>query len=138
VTSRERLERAAYLAGYDSDTLRRIAAATLPYYHDGLELDDPRVEQITSAVEVLAQAGATADEVVALIYTYERSGQPDWRERFWTRQMRAAGDRFARPEIYGLSPCEDDPQRLAAYGAVADVATVALAAAAPAQIPLAA
>ena len=115
--ARTRLAALAAAAGYGPDTLLVIADAALPSLSPGDRLDDVLVGHVASAVEVLAQCGYRADELPDLIDRYRlryRDGR--WRERFWRNQLRAATLRYQHPRFYGLSPCEADPARLAAYG----------------------
>ena len=55
--ARSRLAAQAAAAGYPPDLLALIANATLPRYRPGEQLEDAQIEQVTDAVEVLAQAG---------------------------------------------------------------------------------
>jgi hypothetical protein len=115
--ARSRLAAQAAAAGYPPDLLAQIANATLPAYRPGAQLEDSQIEQVTDAVEVLAQAGYQADTLTEHIAEYQRRHGDDWRERFWARALRIASVRCSRPESYGLSPCETDPDRLAQHAA---------------------
>ena len=115
--ARSRLAAQAAAAGYPPDLLALIARATLPAHRDGQQLNDAQIEQVTQAVEVLAQAGYPAKSLAEHIADYQRRHGEDWRERFWPRALRTASVRYRRPEIYGLSPCETDPDRLAQHTA---------------------
>ena len=97
--------------------LALIAHATLPAYQPGEQLQDAQIEQVTQAVEVLAQAGYRAESLAEHIADYQRRRGEDWRERFWRRALRLASLRYRRPDTYGLSPCETDPGRLAQHAA---------------------
>ena len=83
----------------------------------GEQLQDAQIEQVTQAVEVLAQAGYQAESLAEHIADYQRRHGEDWRERFWRRALRLANVRYRRPDAYGLSPCETDPGRLAQHAA---------------------
>ena len=74
----------------------------------GEQLEDAQIEQVTDAVEVLAQAGYRAESLAEHIADYQRRHGEDWRERFWPRALRLASVRYRRPDTYGLSPCETD------------------------------
>jgi hypothetical protein len=111
--ARSRLAAQAAAAGYPPDLLALIANATLPRYQPGQQLEDAQIEQITAAVEVLAQAGYTARALPEQLADYQRRHGTEWRERFWTRALRTAAVRHRHPDRYGLSPCETDPARLA-------------------------
>jgi len=109
-----RLAALAAAAGYGPDTLGVIADAALPSHRPGERLDDQRVAHIATAIEVLAQAGHPAAALPDLITHYrDRYGEPCWREHFWHAQLRIAAARYRHPRVYGLSPCEADPARLA-------------------------
>ena len=112
--TRSRLAAQAAAAGYPPDLLALIAHATLPRYQPGDQLGDAHVEQVTDAVEVLAQAGYTAAALPHQLADYQQRHGGDWRRRFWTRALRIAAIRYRHPQIYGLSPCETDPNRPAA------------------------
>ena len=114
---RSRLAAQAAAAGYPPDLLALIAHATLPAYQPGEQLEDAQIEQVTDAVEVLAQAGYRADTLAEHIAEYQRRHGDDWRERFWARALRIATVRHSHPDTYGLSPCETDPDRLAQHAA---------------------
>ena len=114
--ARARLSALAAAAGYGRETLELIVDAALPAHTPGARLNDTLIGHVTSAVEVLAQCGYTADELELIIDSYRlryRDGR--WRERFWRNQLRAATLRFNEPRFYGLSPCESDPARLAEF-----------------------
>ena len=63
---------------------------------------------------MLAQAGYSAANLRALLADYQRRHGGGWRERFWARALRIASVRYRHPHVYGPSPCEADPDRLAA------------------------
>jgi hypothetical protein len=113
-SARSRLAAQAAAAGYPADLLALIAHATLPRHRPGERLEDAHVEQVTDAVEVLAQAGYSGAHLRVLLAHYQRRQGGGWRERFWTRALRIAGVRHRYPHVYGLSPREADADRLAA------------------------
>ena len=113
--ARSRLAAQAAAAGYPPDLLALIANATLPAYQPGQQLEDAQIEQVTDAVEVLAQAGYTGADLPAQLADYQRRHGDDWRQRFWARALRIASVRYRHPNRYGLSPCETDPDRLAQH-----------------------
>jgi len=115
--ARSRLAAQAAAAGYPPDLLALIAHATLPAHRDGQQLNDAQIEQVTQAVEVLAQAGYPAKSLAEHIADYQRRHDEDWRTRFWSRALRLASVRYRHPNGYGLSPCETDPDRLAQHAA---------------------
>ena len=111
--ARSRLAVQAAAAGYPPDVLAVIAHATLPAHQPGHQLQDAQIDQVTDAVEVLAQAGYRAESLAEHIADYQQRHGTSWRERFWTRALRTAAVRYRQPDLYGLSPCETDPDRLA-------------------------
>jgi hypothetical protein len=113
--ARSRLAAQAAAAGYPPDLLALIAHATLPRYRTGEQLEDPQIRQVAAAVEVLAQAGYRAEMLAEEIADCRRRHGEDWRQRFWSRALRVACLRYRHPDIYGLSPCETDPDRLAQH-----------------------
>ncbi|HUK13337.1 MAG TPA: hypothetical protein VLW17_08535 [Thermoanaerobaculaceae bacterium] len=115
--ARSRLAAQAAAAGYPPDLLALIAHATLPAYQPGQQLQDAQIEQVTDAVEVLAQAGYRADSPAEHIGDYPRRHGEDWRQSFWARALALANVRYRHPDSYGLSPCETDPDRLAQHAA---------------------
>ena len=70
--ARSRLAAQAAAAGYPPDLLALIAHATLPAHRDGEQLEDTQIEQVTAAVEVLAQAGYRAESLAEQIADYQR------------------------------------------------------------------
>jgi hypothetical protein len=123
--ARSRLAAQAAAAGYPPSPLALIAHATLPHYQPGAQLDDPQIEQLTDAVEVLAQAGYQPDTLPEQLAGYQRRHREHWRERFWARALQIASVRYSHPELYGLSPCETDPERLAEHGPLPPAARAA-------------
>ncbi len=105
-SARQRLARTGRLARYQADTLKLVAQATLPRHTAGERLDDHGLAQLVGAVEVLAQAGHTAERLPALIADYKQRHRERWREAFWARTLRIAAIRYRHPERYGRSPCE--------------------------------
>jgi hypothetical protein len=124
--ARTRLAALAAAAGYGPATLLLIAEATLPRQQPGERLDDAGLAQVTSAVEVLAQCGHSAEAISELVGSYrQRHRDGRWREHFWHAQLRIAALRFNHPRFYGLSPCEADPVRLASFEAGSEPVTPA-------------
>lgn len=115
--ARSRLAAQAAAAGYPPSVLALIAHAALADYQPGDELADAQIAQITDAVEVLAQAGYRADRLPDQLAAYQRRHGSRWRDPFWARALRTASVRYSHPELYGLSPCETDPDRVAEYAA---------------------
>ena len=116
--ARSRLAAQAAAAGYPPDLLALIAHATLPAYQQGEQLEDAQIEQVTAAVEVLAQAGYRADSLAEHIADYQRRhGRRLARALLAPARYRLATVRYRHPDIYGLSPCETDPDRLAQHAA---------------------
>jgi hypothetical protein len=115
VDARSRLAAQAAAAGYPPEVLALIARATLPAHQAGEQLEDVQIDQVADAVEVLAQAGYTGVNLPAHLADYQRRHGSDWRQRFWRRALALASVRYRRPGIYGLSPCETDPDRLARH-----------------------
>ena len=113
--ARSRLAAQAAAAGYPPDVLALVAHATLPAHRDGEQLEDTQIDQVTAAVEVLAQAGYRAESLAEQIADYRRRHGEDWRDRLWSRALRLACLRYRHPDVYGLSPCETDPDRLAQH-----------------------
>ena len=111
--ARSRLAAQAAAAGYPPDLLALIAHAALPGYRPGEQLEDRQIAQVTDAVEVLAQAGYRAESLAEHIADYRIRHGKDWRQPFWRRALRLASLRHRHPDVYGLSPCETDPDRLA-------------------------
>ena len=111
--ARRRLAAMAAAAGYGPDALLAIADAALPALLPGERLTDPQLEHVADAVEVLAQCGRAEADLPELILRYRLSYRGTWRQPFWRQQLRTAAQRFNDPHRYGLSPCEDDPARLA-------------------------
>jgi len=111
--ARSRLAAQAAAAGYPPDLLTLIADATLSHYQPGDQLKDAQVAYVFQAVEVLAQGGYTAAALPEQLADYQQRHGTKWRERFWTRALKIAAVRYRHPELYGLSPCETDPARLA-------------------------
>lgn len=137
MSPRERLERAAVLAGYGPQALFAIAEAALPNYRAPAPLGEEHFKQVLDCVEVIAQAGLHEAEIPALVGQFQASG-PAWQGDFWTQVVRVASMRFNRPDLYGLSPCEDDPGRLAQWGGPVAQTALSLAHATTAQLPAAA
>ena len=114
-TARSRLAAHAAAAGYPPDLLTQIADAVLPGYTPGNRLDDRTVERVTDVVQVIAQAGYDHQQLQAVIDGYRERHGDQWRRPFWTRTLAIAAVRYRHPDVYGLSPCETDPERLAQF-----------------------
>ena len=113
--ARDRLAAQAAAAGYPPDLLALIANATLPAYRHGRQIEDGQIDQITVAVEVLAQAGYRAESLAEHIAAYQQRHGTSWRERFWTRALRTAAVRYSRPDTNGISPCDTGADRFAQH-----------------------
>jgi hypothetical protein len=116
ITARQRLARAAHLAGYPAGTLTLIAQATLPRHTSGERLDDQGLAQVTSAVELLAEAGGSAEQIAALSAACKQRHGERWREAFWRSTLAAAAARAANPEQSPASSphrCDARPGRAA-------------------------
>jgi hypothetical protein len=114
-TARSRLAVRAAAAGYPPDLLGQIADAVLPNYTPGDRLDDRMVDRVSDAVLVIAQVGYDHQQLGALMDGYRECHGDQWRSPFWTRTLAIAAVRYQHPDVYGLSPCETDPQRLAQF-----------------------
>ena len=119
MTPRQRLAAYGTQLGWGSETLILAAQAAFPGFTPGERLDDEQTTALCSAVETLAQAGRDAENLPALIDHYRQHHGEQWRTRFWDQTARTATLRHSHPELYGLSPLETDPQRLARYGPAA-------------------
>ena len=97
MSARDRLAQALYQAGYDQHTLLAIATATLPRYQAGEALDDAHLSMVIDAIEVLAQAGASNEQVQAIIARFQAAGG-DWRDGFWTQTLQVACSRYNQPD----------------------------------------
>ena len=86
---RHRLATLAADARYPGWLLAAIAQATLPAHTAG-KLTAEQLGQVANAVELLAEARLTADQVTALIAGRRRRSQGRWRERFWAIALKAA------------------------------------------------
>jgi len=86
---RRRLATAAAHAGYPGTLLAAIAEATLPGYAAGDRLSDEHLGQVADAVELLAEAGLSAERAGALLGACRERSPERWRERFWTVAVRA-------------------------------------------------
>lgn len=106
MTPRERLALQAWRAGFSTKTVALIAELTVRRQLDGL--DDPRIEQTTTAVEVCAQAGLDHEAIleIARYNVGAAVGPEDWRVRFWSRVLATANRRSSAPERFGLSLCD--------------------------------
>jgi hypothetical protein len=109
-------------AGYSVTMLERIAAAALPGYVPGRQLDDARVRTVRAAVEVCAQSGASDEQLLVILDDYARRFGAPWRQRFWTSRLRAATVRFNDPERFGPR-FRPDPEPAAPRPAALTLAT---------------
>jgi hypothetical protein len=87
---RRRLAGAATTAGYPGELLSAIAHATLPGYTPGERLTDHGLGQVTDAVELLAEAGLTAQQLRALLTACRTRAPESWRQQFWELVVKAA------------------------------------------------
>ena len=87
---RRRLVTAAADAGYPADLLAAIAHATLPGYTPGQRLADHGLGQVTDAVELLAEAGLSAQQTRALLTACRTRAPERWRQQFWELVVKAA------------------------------------------------
>lgn len=126
MSPRDRLERAATLAGYGPPALYAIAEAALPRYQAPGPLAERHFNQVRDGVEVFAQAGLLDHEIPSLIASFKATGR-GWQGDLWSQVVRVACLRFNHPDAYGLSPCEDDPERLQTWGTPAAQSALALA-----------
>jgi hypothetical protein len=95
ITARQRLARAARRAGYRADTLTLIAEATLPRHVAGERLDDHGLAHVASAIEILIEAGHSAERLAALSAACRKHHGEGWREEFWRATLAAAAARAA-------------------------------------------
>jgi hypothetical protein len=85
---RRRLATAAAGAGYPGALLQSIAQGTLANYAAGRELVEQQLGQVADAVELLAEAGLSAEQVGAPLAACRRRAPEGWRERFWVLVVR--------------------------------------------------
>jgi len=98
-----RLATAAAVAEYAGSVLAAIAQATLPAYTTG-HLTERQLGQVAAAVELLAEARLTADQVSALIAVCHKRTPDRWRERFRAIAFKAASATAYRPRQRRLQP----------------------------------
>ena len=108
--ARSRLAAQAAAAGYPPELLALIAHATLPAYQPGEQLHDAQIEQVTDAVEVLAQAGYRAEWLAEHIADYQRRHGEDWRERFWSPRAQARERPLPPPGLLRPLALRDRPR----------------------------
>jgi hypothetical protein len=113
--ARSRLAAHAAAAGYPPDLLGQIADAVLPSYTPGSRLTDLQIDQVTDAVQVIAQAGYDHQQLLDVLDSYQTQHHHRWRARFWKSTVAIAAVRYRHPDLYGLSPCEADPERLVRF-----------------------
>ena len=106
---RHRLATLAADARYPGSLLAAIAQATLPAHTAG-KLTAEQLGQVANAVELLAEARLTADQVTALIAGCRRRSQGRWRERFWAIALKAASA-DARADAYSARTNAGSSQR---------------------------
>ena len=98
---RRRLATAAANAGYPASVLPAVAQATLPTYTAGQQLADRQLGHVADAVELLAEAGLSAEQVGALIAACRQRAPHGWRETFWAFAVRAVRAQAHRPHTRG-------------------------------------
>jgi hypothetical protein len=113
--ARSRLAAHAAAAGYPPDLLTQIADAVLPGYTPGTRLTDVQVDQVTDAVQVIAQAGYDHQQLLDVLDSHQTQHHDEWRAWFWKSTVAIAAVRYRHPDLYGLSPCATDPERLAQF-----------------------
>ena len=86
---RERLATLAADAGYPGSVLAAVAQATLPAYAAG-QLTEEQLGQVANAVQLLAEARLTADQVTAVIAGCRKRTAAQWREPLWAIAFKAA------------------------------------------------
>jgi hypothetical protein len=87
--ARRRLTTVAADAGYPGALLAEIAVATLPAYTSGEQLAEQQLGHVADAVELLAEAGLSAEQTSELLGACRERSPERWRERFWTVAVRA-------------------------------------------------
>ena len=97
---RRRLATAAANAGYPASLLPAVAQATLPTYTAGQQLADRQLGQVADAVELLAEAELSAEQVGALIAACRQRAPHGWRETFWAFAVRAVRAQAHRARIH--------------------------------------
>jgi len=85
-----RLVTAAANAGYPGALLAAIAHATLPRYTAGERLEEQQLGQLADAIELLAEAGLSAEQTSELLDACRERAPERWRDRFWTVAVKAA------------------------------------------------
>ena len=101
--------------GWGAEMIALAAQAAFPNYTPGDLLDEERGRTLCSAIETLAQAGRDTENLPVLIDHYRKHHGEQWRARFWEQTCRTAALRHNNPQLFGLSPLEADPQRLAQH-----------------------
>jgi hypothetical protein len=66
-------------------------------------------------VQVIAQAGYDHQQLLDVLDSHQTQHHDQWRSSFWKTTVAIAAVRYRHPDLYGLSPCETDPQRLAQF-----------------------
>jgi hypothetical protein len=109
--ARDRLAAQAAAAGYPTALLTTVADATLPRHRAGERLDDRQIDHLTAAVETLAEAGISAEQLPGLVADHRRRHGEQWRDRFWAHVLRAANDRTSHARRHAPSPGKSGPAR---------------------------
>ena len=103
MTARERLSAMANAAGYSPLVLAMLADAVMPDFRIGQALERARLQQVSCAVEVAAQAGLSDADVRELVPAFQRRAG-DWRTSLWRILLARANRRFNDPRRFGVSP----------------------------------
>jgi hypothetical protein len=109
MTAGQRLALQAHRAGYDRESVEFIANLAFRHRPGEPLREDQRINELTVAVEVCAQAGYDARTLrLVAEHCYASCAEgDDWRARFWSLHLLpAANRRFRNPGFYGVSPCE--------------------------------
>ncbi len=104
MTGRDRLALAAQAAGYGPTELEHTAIAALPGFMPGQQLTDPQLATIAVGVELLAEGGLLAEQLVDAISHYRDSFHETWRLRFWRAQASIAAARERARSIRNTPP----------------------------------
>ena len=113
--ARSRLATHAAAAGYPPDLLGQIAHAVLTSHTPGSRLTDLQIDQVSDAVQVIAQAGYDHQQLRDVLASHQTQHHDRWRSSFWNSTVAIAAVRYRHPDRFGLSPCETDPERLAQF-----------------------
>ena len=66
-------------------------------------------------MQVIAQAGYDHQQLLDVLDSHQTQHHDQWRSWFWKSTVAIAAVRYRHPDLYGLSPCETDPERLAQF-----------------------